>query len=110
MGDTPPLPYYLYCLIGIAIMATGVLYWAAWRIVPKWFGYEFVPRKEKLEDGTVVTLVRPPLVLFLCEGDELIVCVCSSRAAKSSKWPSCLVMRSLARSRLLRSRYDLATI
>ncbi|KAI0760733.1 amino acid transporter [Fomes fomentarius] len=56
VGDTPPLPYYLYCLIGIAIMATGVLYWAAWRIVPKWFGYEFVPRKETLEDGTVVTL------------------------------------------------------
>ena len=83
VGDTPPLPYYLYvvflvrvsltiphlavtviryCLVGIAVMAFGVLYWACWRIVPKWFGYEFVPRKEKLSDGTVVTVVRliPP--------------------------------------------------
>lgn len=84
-GDTPPLPYYLYvslpslrrhralpltclfvrvpdtgryCLVGIAVMAVGVLYWAAWRIVPRWFGVEYVPRKEVLADGTVVTLVR----------------------------------------------------
>ncbi|KAI0365762.1 amino acid transporter [Pilatotrama ljubarskyi] len=55
-GDTPPLPYYLYCLVGIAIMAVGVLYWAAWRVVPRWFGYEYVSRKETLSDGTVVTL------------------------------------------------------
>ena len=45
-------------MVGIAVMATGVLYWACWRIVPKWFGYDFVPRKEKLADGTVVTVVR----------------------------------------------------
>ncbi|KAM5542077.1 hypothetical protein V8D89_004387 [Ganoderma adspersum] len=56
VGDTPPLPYYLYCLVGIAVMVTGVLYWACWRIVPRWFGYDFVPRKEKLGDGTVVTV------------------------------------------------------
>jgi len=57
VGDTPPLPYYLYCLVGIAIMVTGVLYWAGWRIIlPKVFGYELVPRKEVLEDGTVITL------------------------------------------------------
>ncbi|PIL33082.1 transporter [Ganoderma sinense ZZ0214-1] len=56
VGDTPPLPYYLYCLVGIAVLATGVLYWAWWRIVPRWFGYDFVPRKEKLSDGTVVTV------------------------------------------------------
>ncbi|KAH9937972.1 amino acid transporter [Amylocystis lapponica] len=56
VGDTPPLPYYLYCLVGIAILATGVLYWAAWRKLPKLFGYEWVPRKETLDDGTVVTL------------------------------------------------------
>ncbi|KAL1948634.1 hypothetical protein VTO73DRAFT_10440 [Trametes versicolor] len=55
-GDTPPLPYYLYCLVGIAITALGVLYWAVWRIVPRWFGVEYVPRKEVLADGTVVTL------------------------------------------------------
>ncbi|KAF7797306.1 hypothetical protein EIP86_008501 [Pleurotus ostreatoroseus] len=57
VGDTPPLPYYLYCLVGIAIMVTGVLYWAGWRILlPKVFGYELVPRKETLDDGTVITL------------------------------------------------------
>lgn len=47
--------------MGIAIMAVGVLYWAAWRIVPRWFGVEYVPRKEVLADGTVVTLVRSAL-------------------------------------------------
>ncbi|KAF7314705.1 High affinity methionine permease [Mycena kentingensis (nom. inval.)] len=57
VGDTPPLPYYLYCLVGIAIMVFGVLYWAAWRIVlPKMFGYRLSPRKEQLDDGTYVTL------------------------------------------------------
>ncbi|KAJ3555603.1 hypothetical protein NM688_g2483 [Phlebia brevispora] len=57
VGDTPPLPYYLYCLVGIAIMVAGVLYWAGWRILlPKVFGYELVPRKETLRDGTVITL------------------------------------------------------
>ncbi|KIJ12536.1 hypothetical protein PAXINDRAFT_117997 [Paxillus involutus ATCC 200175] len=56
VGDTPPLPYYLYCLVGIGVLGFGVLYWAAWRIIlPKVFGYELVPRKDVLEDGTVVT-------------------------------------------------------
>ena len=63
VGDTPPLPYYLYCLVGIAVMVAGVLYWAGWRILlPKVFGYELVPRKETLTDGTVITLVRYPLL------------------------------------------------
>ena len=40
-------------------MLAGVAYWAGWRILlPKVFGYELVPRKETLDDGTVVTLVR----------------------------------------------------
>ncbi|EIW82051.1 amino acid transporter [Coniophora puteana RWD-64-598 SS2] len=57
VGDTPPLPYYLYCLVGIGVMLAGVAYWAAWRIIlPRVFGYELVPRKDKLEDGTVVTV------------------------------------------------------
>ncbi|KAG2116264.1 amino acid permease-domain-containing protein [Suillus clintonianus] len=58
VGDTPPLPYYLYCLVGIALMFAGMFYWVAWRILlPKVFGYELVPRKERLDDGTVVTVV-----------------------------------------------------
>lgn len=47
-----------YCLVGIGIMLLGVVYWAVWRVVlPRVFGYNLVPRKEKLHDGTVVTLV-----------------------------------------------------
>ncbi|KAF7976675.1 hypothetical protein HWV62_6027 [Athelia sp. TMB] len=66
VGDTPPLPYYLYCLVGIGVMAFGVFYWAVWRVVlPKVFGYELVPRKETLEDGTVVTLVSFLMVTFV---------------------------------------------
>ena len=47
-----------YCLVGIAVIASGIIYWALWRVVPKWFGYKFVPRKETLSDGTVVAVVR----------------------------------------------------
>ncbi|KAL6306435.1 high affinity methionine permease [Sparassis latifolia] len=56
IGDTPPLPYYLYCIVGIGVMLFGVFYWAMWRVVPRWFGYKFVPRKDTLADGTVLTL------------------------------------------------------
>ncbi|KAG1850208.1 amino acid permease-domain-containing protein [Suillus subalutaceus] len=57
VGDIAPLPYYMYCLVGIAVMFAGVLYWAAWRIVlHKVFGCELVPRKEGLDDRTVVTV------------------------------------------------------
>ena len=63
VGDTPPLPYYLFCLVGIAVMMFGVLYWAIWKVVlPYVFKFRLVPRKEVLEDGTVVTLVS----LTLC--------------------------------------------
>ncbi|KAJ7022767.1 amino acid transporter [Mycena alexandri] len=57
VGDTPPLPYYLYCLVGIAIMFFGIIYWATWRVIlPRVFNYQLVPRKEQLSDGTFVTL------------------------------------------------------
>lgn len=57
VGDTPPLAYYLYCLIAIAVLMSGVLYWAVWKLVlPYVFKFRLVPRKEVLEDGTVVTL------------------------------------------------------
>lgn len=50
-----------YCLVAIGVLLFGVAYWAAWRILlPKVFGYELVPRREVLEDGTVVTLVCVP--------------------------------------------------
>jgi hypothetical protein len=51
-----PRVVYRYCLVGIAVMLAGVLYWAAWRIIlPKVFGYELVPRKERLDDGTILS-------------------------------------------------------
>ena len=51
-------------------MLFGVLYWAGWRIIlPQVFGYELVPRKETLEDGTVVTLVRL-IILSACRPKE----------------------------------------
>ena len=56
-----PNPFVLirYCLVGIAVMALGVIYWAVWRVVlPKIFGYELVPNKVVLDDGTVVNVVR----------------------------------------------------
>ncbi|KAI6027038.1 amino acid transporter [Pisolithus marmoratus] len=63
VGGTPPLPYYLYCLVGTGVALFGVAYWAGWRVLlPRVFGYELVPRKEVLEDGTFVTVVR---VVFL---------------------------------------------
>ena len=50
-------------------MVAGVIYWAAWRKLPKLFGYEWVSRKETLSDGTVVTLVR----LFSCAALPLYI-------------------------------------
>ena len=56
IGDTPPLPYYLYCLVGIAVLMLGVLYWAIWKLVlPYVFKFRLVARKEVLKDGTVVS-------------------------------------------------------
>ncbi|KAH8112480.1 amino acid transporter [Phellopilus nigrolimitatus] len=51
VGDTPPLPYYLYCIIGISVLILGIVYWAAWSIaLPRVFRYELVPEKETLSD------------------------------------------------------------
>ena len=65
VGDTPPLPYYLYCLIGIAVMLFGVLYWGVWQLVlPYIFKFRLVPMKEILEDGTVVMVVSQLRFIF----------------------------------------------
>ncbi|KAL8286211.1 hypothetical protein RQP46_004699 [Phenoliferia psychrophenolica] len=56
IGDTPPLPYWLYPLVGIAVFAIGLLYWFVWRIVlPRLGKYQLEPFKDVLSDGTVVT-------------------------------------------------------
>ena len=61
VGDTPPLPYYMYAVAGWALMAFAVFYWAMWKKILPWvFRYKLVPVKETLSDGTVLTVVRLP--------------------------------------------------
>lgn len=52
-GDTS-LPYWLYPIIGIVVLVSGVVYWFVWRkVLPRIGRYELVERKERLDDGTV---------------------------------------------------------
>ncbi|KFY14152.1 hypothetical protein V492_02829 [Pseudogymnoascus sp. VKM F-4246] len=56
ISDAPPIPYWVYPIIGIAILLGGVVYWAVWRVlIPYLGGFEWVERKETLSDGTVYT-------------------------------------------------------
>ncbi|KAJ6779622.1 hypothetical protein PWT90_05636 [Aphanocladium album] len=56
-GDTPPLPYWLYCVVGIGILLASVVYWFVWWVAaPKIGKYELVPQNEPLEDGTNVVV------------------------------------------------------
>jgi amino acid transporter len=54
-GDTS-LPYWLYPIIGIVVLFSGVLYWFIWRkVLPKIGKYQLQEKKIQLTDGTVVT-------------------------------------------------------
>ena len=54
-GDTS-LPYWLYPIVGIAVLVLGGSYWFAWRVVwPKLGNFSWVEQKATLGDGTVVT-------------------------------------------------------
>ncbi len=54
-GDTS-LPYWLYPVVGIAVLVGGVLSWFGWRVLlPYLGGFEYRERKCTLGDGTVVT-------------------------------------------------------
>ncbi|CAK7236428.1 hypothetical protein SBRCBS47491_009633 [Sporothrix bragantina] len=54
-GDTS-LPYWLYPIVGIVVLAGGVVYWAVWRKLLPWLGhYELDQQKVQLADGTIVT-------------------------------------------------------
>ncbi|CAK7227215.1 hypothetical protein SCUCBS95973_006467 [Sporothrix curviconia] len=54
-GDTS-LPYWLYPIVGIVVLAGGVVYWAVWRKLLPWLGhYELDQHKVELADGTIVT-------------------------------------------------------
>jgi amino acid transporter len=61
-GDTPPLPYWLYCVVGIGILIASVIYWFIWWVAaPKIGRYTLEPHNEPLEDGTnVVVYHRVP--------------------------------------------------
>ncbi|OPB41247.1 Amino acid transporter [Trichoderma guizhouense] len=53
-GDTS-LPYWLYAVVGISILAASVVYWLVWWVAaPKLGGYKLVPHNEPLKDGTNV--------------------------------------------------------
>ncbi|KAK8245332.1 high affinity methionine permease [Phyllosticta capitalensis] len=57
-GDTS-LPYWLYPIVGIAVLCSAVVYWAVWRKVLPWLGrYSLEPVHEKLKDGTRVVVYR----------------------------------------------------
>ncbi|KAM0559970.1 hypothetical protein ACHAPJ_003924 [Fusarium lateritium] len=59
IGDTPPLPYWLYCVVGIAVLAVSVIYWFVWWVAaPKIGKYKLEPHTEPLADGTNVVVYR----------------------------------------------------
>lgn len=59
IGDTPPLPYWLYPIVGISVFALGFLYWLVWWVLlPRFGNYTLEPTKAILKDGTVVTEVN----------------------------------------------------
>lgn len=56
IGDTPPLPYWLYPIVGIVILISSVVYWFIWRVVmPNLGHFQWRETKTSLADGTVVT-------------------------------------------------------
>lgn len=61
-GDTPPLPYWLYCVVGIVVLVASVVYWFIWWVAaPKLGKYKLEPNNEPLADGTnVIVYHRVP--------------------------------------------------
>jgi hypothetical protein len=46
------LPYYLHCVVGIALFGAGALYWVVWaHILPKIGGYKLVRDHIVTADG-----------------------------------------------------------
>lgn len=53
-GDTS-LPYWLSLVIGMVVLVAGVIYWFIWWVLlPRIGKFEYVERKTKLNDGTVM--------------------------------------------------------
>lgn len=58
-GDTS-LPYWLYAVGGIIIMAASVVYWFVWWVLlPRIGQYHLEPCHETLKDGTKVVVYKP---------------------------------------------------
>lgn len=59
VGDTPPLPYWLYAVVGIIVICGAVMYWAAvfW-VAPMVGKYKLKPNHEILSDGTRVVVYK----------------------------------------------------
>ncbi|KAJ5901483.1 hypothetical protein N7495_002011 [Penicillium taxi] len=57
-GDTS-LPYWLSSVVGIAILLSGVVYWAIWqKVLPAIGKYHLVPEHDHLSDGTAVIIYK----------------------------------------------------
>ncbi|PPJ51774.1 hypothetical protein CBER1_09665 [Cercospora berteroae] len=57
-GDTT-LPYWLSSVVGIAVLVMGAVWWAVWRkVLPAIGGYDLVPERERLDDGTNVVVYK----------------------------------------------------
>ena len=58
-GDTPPLPYWLYCVVGIGVLVLSVVYWFVWWVAaPRVGKYTLQPENDQLRDGTNVVVYR----------------------------------------------------
>lgn len=55
--------YATYAVVGVSIIAFGLLYWYVWiRLIPKWKGYRLEEETSVLDDGTTITtLVHVPI-------------------------------------------------
>ena len=57
-GDTS-LPYWLYPVVGIAVLFAGVVYWGVWQVLLPWVGnYTLQPEHVVLRDGTTVAVYQ----------------------------------------------------
>jgi amino acid transporter len=55
-GDTS-LVYWLYCVVGIAVLGGAVVWWALWfKVAPALGRYRLMPEQEALADGTRITV------------------------------------------------------
>lgn len=75
-------------------MVVGVLWWTAWRVVPRWFGYKYIGKKEKLQDGTVVTLVsRFAIAVLGSTMTERLLVLTQEVGVKGSGWSHVMNLR-----------------